>query len=174
MSIVNHIDKYNLDADVKEFYMTAAMYILHGIMAEEKSDVTYTTYPIGFTRHRDWGKFTQDRIIEPSAVPFLHINTAEIDPYTFDLGDDNNHMFSDFIVLNNQAKMCILDISNYNEVIVDMLASSMHNMKSEQMSQAYAYLSFTQQLLTLMNEKKYADRTSAQQYTGAMVDPEQI
>ncbi len=174
MSIVNHIDKYNLDADVKEFYMTAAMYILHGIMAEEKSDVIYTTYPVGNTRHRDWGKFTQNRIIGPSAVPFSHIKTEDINPYICDLGDTNNHMFSDFIVLNNQAKMCILDISNYNEVIVDMLASSMHTMKAELISQSYGYLSFTQQLLTLMNEKKYVDRTHSEQYTGATLDPEQI
>lgn len=174
MAVTNHIDKYDLDADVKLFYQEAAMYLLYGLLAEDKPNIEYQTYTTGNTRYREWWKLTQNRIIGPTAVPFAHANIADIDPYIFDVDDNYNHIISDFILLNYDARLCILSLSNYDEVIVDMLASSIANMQREQIQHGYAYLSFVQQLATLTNEKSILDKTHSQQYDGATMSPEDI
>jgi hypothetical protein len=171
MAIVNHLSKYTIDSDILASYKRAAMFLLYGVMIKANPTTTHTEYPVGLTRYRDPSKLCQDRILEPSIQPFAHMDNEYFDMYTFDFEDEKNHLIADILYLENATNLCILPMDNNNEVIVDFMATAIHNMQQDQVSLAYAYLSATQQLLSFVGEKDMLDKQHSQQYDGAQLDP---
>jgi len=174
MAVTNHISKYTINADILASYKRAAMYLLYGAVARVKPTMTYTEYPAGLTRHRDCSKLCQDRILGPTAQPLLNFDNLDFNMYLFTFDDDKNHLIADFLHLEYATDLCILSMDNNNEVLVDLMASAIHNMQQDQISLAYMYLSCVQQLLTLIGEKDFLDKQHSQQYDGATLDPHEI
>lgn len=171
MAIINHLSKYTIDSDILASYKRAAMYLLYGAMIQANPTTTHTEYPVGLTRYRDPSKLCQDRILQPTIQPLSHVDNEHFDMYTFEFDDEKNHLVADILYLENATNLCILSMDNNNEVIVDFMASAIHNMQQDQISTAYMYLSATQQLISFIGEKDIFDTIHSQQYDGAQLDP---
>jgi hypothetical protein len=169
--MMNHLDKYTIDADILESYKRASMYLLYGAMIKAHPVTDHTEYPVGLTRYRDPSKLCQDRIMEPSAQPLSHMDNDEFDMYNFSFSDDKNHLIADILYLEYATNLCILSLDNNDEVIVDIMASAIHNMQQDQISKAHMYLSCVQSLLSFIGEKDFLDKQHVQQYDGAQLDP---
>ena len=175
MAIVNHIEKYNLDATTQAFYMTAAVYLSYGLLLRRGHQSVHTPeyvdYSAGTTRHRECWKFTQDRLIKPSALSLRNVDDEDLDVYTFDIDEDDNFLISDFLILENACTMPSFDITSYDYSIIDILASSFVNMLKQRFKEAYMYLSFYNTLRSLLLETDMIDKTHTEQYDKASVDP---
>lgn len=152
MSIVNHIDKNNPSATLKDSLLTASNYLLYGFIIASKHSLKQTVYSSGVTQHRNWGKLTQSTITAPSGVVLRHMDLFNFDKYNFEIieGSEDNFLFADYLVLDSNITLTQFDPTDNLHVVPDILASCIHNMLLQNIQMAYAYLSYLQVYIQLV------------------------
>ena len=154
MPILNHIDRLSPSADVRSSLLSAANALLYGYVDSGKKALETMAYVPGLTMHADWRKLTRSRITGPSAKTLRNIDLPHFDKYTFTMEDgyEDNFLMGIYILLEDYATLYMFNPDLRENVIADILASSMHCMLLGDTKQAFAYLSFLQTYLRAVVE----------------------
>lgn len=171
MSILNHIDRHGPSVDLRAGLLRAANCIAYGHLALCKKGIKHTEFPAGITTWRSTGKLTEERLLGPCAMVMRHMNIPKLDMYTFEIDEnyEGKYLFGDILHLDNDVKMFVFDPDENENVISDVLASSMHCMLLGEHSEAYAYLQFAYLLMSKV-ELNWKDRTEPER-TNVVVLP---
>lgn len=160
MAIINQINKFDIAARFKEYYLKGSNYIIYDISILHKDNEFIEVTP--GQRINNWWQLSNTRLIKPIAMNVEFLNEYNLDEDTFEYSGTaftvaSGFIFGDFV----KAKVPVFNPDNYNHTIVDIVASSYVAAFKGQFSKAYSCLRFAQVIMSLAMAKKRKDITES-------------
>lgn len=180
---VNLIKQYDLDNEVEDSLLSVGNFINHWYMSKKSGHVTYKSFS-SKSRYNDWWRISQDKITNPIIMRVSTPDSNDIDQYSFsmlkentDSTDDNLYFIGGYLLTNNehsQIELPIVGIDNYDNVLADLMASSIASLLyTRELNMTYAYLRVVQLLQSLSLDKSI-EYTQSKSVIGRSISPHQL